>query len=599
VLQLFLAGLFMYIYVRVIGVSRFGAIVAAITYMLSAFMIVSVVFPMIVAAAAWLPLLLAAIELTIRKGEDKAAIPYAILGAIALGFQVLAGHVEITIYVLLVMGFYAACRLGNLWRKRRLRQVGRSAFWLAAMVALGLGVGAVQFIPLYELVRTSFRQDSATYQQVIGWAYPARRLIAFLVPDFFGNPSHHSYFDVFSRQIVAVTRNYYGHPINSIYWGIKNYVEGGSYVGILPLILAIVAVLGARRNAKGRSYVLIFTILALISLAFAFGTPLYALLYYGLPGVKQLHSPFRWIFPYTLSVAVLAGFGADGLKRERKATRLLGWVAFLAGLVLLFALALGFLFPTFIVPLAEKAMLSLAKAPEAFADGRVFFSYQFRNLAIFGLMLAASGGVLLLGRRPRWKPLALIVLALDLLIFGYGFNPAVDPKLLDFKPPVVEFLQQDPELFRITSFDTQSQKPFIANAGMFYGLSDIRGYDSIIPKQYADYMGLIEEQGELQFNRIARLRHPESLDSPLLDLLNVKYVLTLEEIRNPKYTLVYDGEVWVYRNEECMPRAFALPTSCAVVADDVVEALRTYDPRRYVILERRATSNKQQVEEPA
>ncbi|MEA3459246.1 MAG: hypothetical protein U9R11_00965, partial [Chloroflexota bacterium] len=42
VLQLFLAGLFMYIYVRVIGVSRFGAIVAAITYMLSAFMIVSV-----------------------------------------------------------------------------------------------------------------------------------------------------------------------------------------------------------------------------------------------------------------------------------------------------------------------------------------------------------------------------------------------------------------------------------------------------------------------------------------------------------------------------------------------------------------------------
>jgi len=610
VLQLFLAGLFMYIYARVIGVSRLGATVAAITYMLSAFMVVSVVFPMIIAAAAWLPLLLAMMELIIRHGEGKAAIPYTAIGGVTLGLQILAGHVEITIYVLLIMVFYAACRLASLGQRGGLRQVGWPALWLTIMIILGLGLGAVQLIPLYELVRTSFRQDSATYQQVIEWAYPARRLIAFLIPDFFGNPSHHSYFDVFSRRMVAVTRNYYGHPIDTIYWGIKNYVEGGSYVGILPLLLAVVAIWGARRKASGRLYILIFTALALISLAFVFGTPLYALLYYGVPGIKQLHSPFRWIFPYTLSVAVLAGLGADRLDREHKATVLLGQGALGVGLGVLAVLALSLLFPDFAIALAEKAMLNLAKAPEAFADGRMFFSYQFCNLLIFGLKLAASGGVLLLGRHSgvpvtksgrlhRWKPLALIVLAFDLLSFGYGFNPAVNPKLLDFKPPVVKFLQSDPGLFRITTFDTKSQKPFIANAGMFYDLSDIRGYDSIIPKQYTDYMSLIEEQGELQFNRVARLRHPESLDSPLLDLLNVKYVLTLEEIDNPKYTLVYDGEVRVYRNEGCMPRAFALPESCAVVADDVAEALRTYDPRRYVILEQQATSNQQQVEEPA
>jgi len=39
-----------------------------------------------------------------------------------------------------------------------------------------------------------------------------------------------------------------------------------------------------------------------------------------------------------------------------------------------------------------------------------------------------------------------------------------------------------------------------------------------------------------------------------------------------------------------MPRAFSLPASCAVVTDDVAEALRTYDPRQHVILEQQAAN---------
>ena len=138
VLQLFLAGLFAFIYARVIGLGRFGATVTAITYMFSAFMIVSVVFTMIIAAAAWLPLLLAMIELIIRKtsnpksqadfgfGGVSSPIPYVVLGAIALGFQLLAGHIEISYYVLLVMGFYAAVRLLQISKSAN-QQIGKTA----------------------------------------------------------------------------------------------------------------------------------------------------------------------------------------------------------------------------------------------------------------------------------------------------------------------------------------------------------------------------------------------------------------------------------------------------------------------------------------
>ena len=63
-----------------------------------------------------------------------------------------------------------------------------------------------------------------------------------------------------------------------------------------------------------RPYRGIFATLALVSLTFIFGLPTYAILYYLLPGINQLHSPFRWVFALTLSVAVLAGFGAEALQ---------------------------------------------------------------------------------------------------------------------------------------------------------------------------------------------------------------------------------------------------------------------------------------------
>ncbi len=77
--------------------------------------------------------------------------------------------------------------------------------------------------------------------------------------------------------------------------------------------------------------------LALISLLFAFGTPLYALLYYGLPGWNQLHSPFRWVFPFTLSMAMLAAVGLHLLPSaatlwSRRFVRLVAGIALMAAL---------------------------------------------------------------------------------------------------------------------------------------------------------------------------------------------------------------------------------------------------------------------------
>jgi len=599
VLQLFLAGCFAYAYARVLGVRRLGAAITGVTFMLSSLMVAHVVHPMIVAAISWLPLLLAAVELLV-KGEEKklkelggtSLVPSGrqllclLGGSVVVGVQFLAGHIEISLYILLVTAFYSLWRLGGLWwRGRTPRQVARLALWLGAMVVLGGGLAGVQLIPLYELVRLNFRQGSVSLAQVLDWAYPLRQIATFLLPDFYGNPAHHRIFDVLAREWVAA-------PRGTTEWGIKNYVEGASYVGLLPLLLAAVAVLRRRHR-----HTLFFALLALVSLLFAFGTPLYALLYYLLPGFSQLHTPFRWAFPYAFSVAVLAGIGSDEGTKGTEGTKgntlsSLSSFSSLLGLGILLALGISLLRPQPFLALAGELLQRLPSAQEAFGDERLFYAYQFRNLLLFGAFLAAAGAVIGLSQRglrlrgiALWQPLALIVLVVDLFTFGWGFNPAVDPRLAEFTPPAVAFLQRDKDLYRLTSYGPA--KTLWPNAGMLYGLADVRGYDSIIPKPYTDLMGLIEPQeGWLLYNRIGPLSRPESLDSPLLDLLNVKYVLTTRKIERPGYTLVYDGEIKVYRNDDVLPRAFVVPRA-KVIGDreELLRELRNFDPRETVILE--------------
>jgi len=588
--QFFLAGLFSYIFLRALGQSHIASFLGGLIYEFSLFMVVSVTFPMIVAGAVWMPLVLTSVEWIVRQrpalGRRPASLPWVGLGGIALGCQVLAGHPEVVYYTLLLSGVYSFFALIH---ASRFTSIIRPSIYLLGMVALGLALGAVQLIPLLAVLPDNFRSGGATLEQVRGWGYPPRHLLHFLLPNVFGNPAHHGYWDVFTWQWTLVTKNTLGQPITKIDWGppITNYVEGGAYIGIFPLILSAFGILSTIHTSPVTRQKIFFTLLAALSLAFAFGTPLYALIYY-LPGLNQLHSPFRWVWPLSLCIAVLAGFGLDHLReRPSRLSFVVSLISALTGLSLIAALVFIRLNFSSLQSSISNLLDNLALANTAFADARMFFSYEAMWIARLGGLLLVSGVILYLAHRSHrlWQPLAVALVALDLLSASAGFNSAADQAILDYTPPVVNFLKQDTSFWRFTTFDPEGKKPFNANVGWFFDLYDVRGYDSIIPKQYAEYMALIEAQGELQFNRIAPLSNLQSLDSPLLDLLNVKYVLTLADIPLPKYKLVYDdGAIKVYENLGVAPRAFTLPAGCDLLPVNFAEAVRNYDPRHYIIL---------------
>jgi hypothetical protein len=96
------------------------------------------------------------------------------------------------------------------------------------------------------------------------------------------------------------------------------------------------------------------------------------------------------------------------------------------------------------------------------------------------------------------------------------------------------------------------------NANALYGFEDVRVHD---PMAYGNYLGFLRVlEG---YNPADYFAKWESRDSPLLDLLNVKYLVSDAGWNLPeeRYRKVYDGrDGTIFENKSVLPRFFAVKT---------------------------------------
>lgn len=586
-LHLFLAGLFMYLYLRTILSDRFNSLIGAITFMLNGFFIAWMCFPMI-SVGIWIPLAFLMVE-KIFNGENK--LLFIILAGMIIGIQNLGGQFQISFYFVLAFSFYYFFLL--VFKNRHLSKFLQYLLYFIMIGIIGFCISAVQLLPSLDLYRFIFRRD-VSYEDVIINAIPIIRAISFFIPDFFGN------------------------PVECVEWGPGiNYIEHCGYVGLLPLMMFFV-VLFSKKNR----YSLFFIGITIFSLLLIFGSPLYKLLYYLIPGIKSFMAPARMLFLYTFAISILTAFGLNTLSMwwetlklkgsvwKRKYSCIILWMIIIGTITIL----LPFIFRENIINYGKELLAYKYQTTGSPIGTHIYplehyysklppiFYTTLKGISIF-ISLFISFIILILFYLMRkislsvFRGLLVLLVVIDLLLFGMKFNPISDPSQIIKKTELTEFLNKDKSLFRIIRFG--KELIFRSNQNMVCKIQDTQGYSGpFILKYYPEFLRLIDKP---QFSTYKNafwyyscpdnIRHQESLNSPLINLLNVKYVITTDEIDNENYEFVgKKGVVRIYENKRCLPRAFMVYKAKVIKEKErILKELSSqgFNPKEYIILEKK------------
>jgi hypothetical protein len=439
-LHIFLAGVFMFAFLRARALSRSAATFGAVSFSFCGLFVCWTELPTVIDAATWLPLGLYFVEMWAQRG----LLTHAAGAGCCLALAVLAGHPQVAFYVALCIAGYF------LWRCRD-RGLPAAAKAAAVTAAFAAGLAAVQILPTLEFLRHSHRVSLpglAGLREYLRFAAPWQRLITLTLPDFFGNPSVGNY------------------------WGQGNYAEYVAYAGVLPLALAPLA------RGKG---VLFFFLLAAGSLLIAFGTPLNAVLFFGIPGFRGSGGPARMLFLYMTSLSVLGATALD---------------------LLLQRLRVGATAASFFVVISLTAAVGIAvwRSYPGTAALPAFAVLAPSTLNILVMVVVLAGAFLAVVAASRWKAsrdalaaVFIALLAFDLFTFGAGYNPISSASQVYPRTAATDFLLSRGHvrvlpLSRKWSLRDFPQAVLPPNSATVYGLLDAQGYDSIYLARYRSFL---------------------------------------------------------------------------------------------------------------
>lgn len=516
VTHLLLGGIFLFLFLMRMRVGPMGALIGALSFLFNAYFATYIGHPVHISTGCWLPMIL----LLVADGMKGRRI---LLLPIAVALMILGGFPQTMLYILIISGAWAIFLWWGGPKGEKLRKIGRLIV-LGAMMAIALGLVLFQLLPTAEFGSLSERRaiDLGTildkHQPSL---YSAIRMI---LPDFYGNPVAENYW-------LRAVEGPLPHPNDLGFIG---------YGGIIPLILAVAAILFCRRRE-----VLFFAGLGAVALLLAFSPHVYTLYYKALPFARFSSELHRLQFPFLFALAVLAGFGFREIAGRRPlAGRFKGPALYLTGILAalpLLAALLQWGGPHYLDFAAEKMMRvegdigrNLMLVPPLAVEylsgnHQAWLNHEWAGMGRL-LLFAGLGSLLLLaalclGRRAALAAgVAIILLATaDGWIFARQYHTPQRAETVFAPHPLLDRLRSGDEPFRIARLARQYFLP--SNSGLPYGIEDIAGVNALMPARYGGIFETIDPSLFPDGRRITPFRDPAVLSLPIWDLLGVRYIL--------------------------------------------------------------------------
>ncbi len=565
-----IAGLGMFYFCRrVLELGPWPSVIAAWCYPLTGAYILWV-GQWLPAVMCWLPWSLAAADRAVRAPRGWGGPALGVVTMVLL----LGGAIDIAGQVLIITGLYSLWCIWDEYRSRAFSLKGlRIAGILALAWALGFACSMWLLIPAKDYTDTGSRMirrsGGAEERPPIGLS----ALPEVVIPDIYGSEERGSF-------RIGVLRL----PESSA----MAYAGSASCLLLAPL---------AWFSVRRRSVVAMLTFLTFVSLSWALHVPLIVPLL-RLP-VLNMMSHNRMAFVAAFSLIAVGAVGLEALLRRQVRRR--WWfgipailLAVLSGWCIYHSINLPEPIASELGAKVEKEPIRYINEPWEVSEIQRSFRTAYAVNGVFCGSGAAAWCFLMMGSGfGSWFVPALAgLLFVQLSYFGHGFASQSDPELYFPKIPILEQIVAGPP-GRVIGFNCLP-----ANLAQVVRLKDIRGYDGVDPKYIVDLLKTARnlpaqetQYAATQFMSPVVFNDPKTGSMripPVLDMLNVRYVIfrgTPPPDANPAFV---DTDYWVWVNERAMPRAF-VPRSVQVTANELARLnamnREDFDPRETAYVE--------------
>ena len=556
-----LSGIGMFVLMNMLGMSRSSALIGSAISALTpyTFGLINAGHLNKIFSMAYIPWVIAAAIYLI----DRTTIKAILFLALATALQLWANHPQVAYYTWMVIGFYYVWMVGS---SIKTISIKRSIYPLVGIVAgliLALFMVSDPYLDIYKFQKHSNRgarsvldrsnqtESGTDWNYATQWSFHPLETISFIYPYHYGLQNT-------------------SDPKRGAYWGFMPFTQSTHYLGLVAIIFAI---LGALLKKPDRLEWIFWTITAL-TLITGFGSylpVLYKPFYSLLPFFSKFRIPSMIYMLLAVTIPFLAARGIDTLLDQTDKEETFKKVLYVAG-------GIGGI--TMILIMFGDGIFSFSAAGDARYNNPGFITkmrssrielYNKGLLLAFSISIGALGliwGLIYKKIKRHIFVYGLLLLALfDLWMLNSEFMDIKPPKNMDMmfqKSKAIEYVKEDPDHFRIFPADKLG-----SNQYSYWNIESIGGYRPIKLRNYQD---LMDAKG---FNK------PQ-----IMDMLNVKYVMTSRKINNPDFVSI-KGVPGLYENKNVLPKAWIVGDVKAVNSqrESLMETLLSgFDPSKTAIL---------------
>lgn len=537
--------------------------------------------------------------LTIKLLEKKNTLYFSLL-ALAIGFQMLRVHIQVSYYTFLMMGIYFIYKMVADYRTfKNLKSVVSSTAIFVGAILVGVLLSMVLYASVFDYQRFSIRGGESgglDYGYAANWSFHPLEMITFFIPSFMG----------------------FG---GETYWGKMPFTDYPLYFGIIIFFLAGFAFLLKRDRMTW-----VLGIVVIFSLFVSFGKHLpilYTPMFKFLPFFDKFRVPSMIHIILDIGMVLLAAIGLDAViefhnknmrtqDREAmvKSIKKYSYIFVLSIIVLVIFLLIG---KSFYLDLAGSGNVPLNNAQRVLAYNKALMD-GFKSIILLIVCWAIILQFIAKKISKGFLGLSVLILVIiDLWMVDFKIihaQPLANEKRFFEATPIVNYLQQDKSLFRI--FPVLDDKS--GNWYMRHFIQNISGYSAAKLRIYQDFLdetgfGSQDRYGLNSFiskywrigmrdNRVTPMEVPLdqiapqrlAFDSAVLDMLNVKYLIVQYlPLNDPRYRPIADRQqLPIYENTTALPRVFFVDSTVTIRGRKAIfDFMKSgkFDPHKVAILE--------------